>query len=55
LELSDELNYRIAYIPKVKEAKEKYCSACRRCEYACPDWCIYVLDDEKTQGERAKT
>ncbi|MFW9942886.1 MAG: 4Fe-4S dicluster domain-containing protein [Candidatus Thorarchaeota archaeon] len=55
LELSDELNYRIAYVPKVKEGKAKYCTGCRRCELACPDWCIYVLDEEKTSNEKAKT
>ncbi|MFX1572421.1 MAG: 4Fe-4S dicluster domain-containing protein [Promethearchaeota archaeon] len=55
LEISDELNYRIAYIPKVKEGKEKYCVGCRRCEYCCPDWCIYVLDEEEIQTEKAKT
>lgn len=47
LEMSEELNYRIAYIPQVKEGKAKYCTGCRRCEYCCPDWCIYVLDDEQ--------
>ena len=56
LEISDVLNYRIAYIPKVKEGKGKYCTGCRRCEYCCPDWCIYVLDDEKqNHSEKVKT
>jgi len=54
LELSEELNYRIAYVPKVKEGKANYCTGCRRCEYCCPDWCIYVLEEE-TQAKRAKT
>jgi len=56
LEMGDELNMRIAYIPRVKESKEKYCSACRRCEYSCPDWAIYVLDEEKNNQatEKAK-
>ncbi|MHA1285044.1 MAG: 4Fe-4S dicluster domain-containing protein [Promethearchaeota archaeon] len=47
LEKSDELNMRVAYIPRVKEGKEKYCTGCRRCELNCPDWCIYVIFDEK--------
>ncbi len=38
---------RVAYIPRVKEGKEKYCTGCRRCELNCPDWCIYVIFDEK--------
>ncbi len=56
LEMGDELNVRIAYIPRVKEGKEKYCSACRRCEYSCPDWAIYVLDEGKNNQatEKAK-
>ncbi len=47
---------RISYIPKVKEGKEKYCMACRRCEYGCPDWAIYVLFDEEGESfsEKAK-
>ncbi len=56
LEASEELNYRIAYIPKVKIGKAKDCTGCRRCEYCCPDWCIYVLDDvEKVSNGKAKT
>ena len=48
---------RVSYIPRVKEGKEKYCMACRRCEYGCPDWAIYVLEDEENQNstEVAKT
>jgi NAD-dependent dihydropyrimidine dehydrogenase PreA subunit len=55
LELSNELNMRIAYIPTVKEGKAKYCSACRRCEFACPDWCIYIIDNEELKTTKAKT
>ncbi|GAG09991.1 unnamed protein product [marine sediment metagenome] len=51
LEISDELNMRIAYIPKVKESKEKFCVFCRRCELGCPDWCIYVLDESQNKPE----
>ena len=55
LEITDELNYRIAYIPRVKEGKAKYCTGCRRCELCCPDWCIYVLDEEQeTQTNKAR-
>ncbi len=54
-ELSDELNMRIAYIPQVKGGKGKYCTGCRRCEYGCPDWCIYVLDKEEFKTKKAKT
>ena len=50
LEISDMLNMRIAYIPRVKEGKEKYCVACRRCEYGCPDWAIYVLEEGKSEN-----
>jgi 2-oxoglutarate ferredoxin oxidoreductase subunit delta len=57
LEISDMLNMRVAYIPKVKEGKEKYCAACRRCEYGCPDWAIYILEEEKNENlaEKART
>ncbi|MHA1439034.1 MAG: 4Fe-4S dicluster domain-containing protein [Promethearchaeota archaeon] len=56
LEISKELNMRIAYIPTVKSGKENYCMACRRCEYCCPDWAIYVLfNKEKEKAiEKAK-
>jgi formate hydrogenlyase subunit 6/NADH:ubiquinone oxidoreductase subunit I len=50
------LNYRIFYVPKVKEGKAKYCTGCRRCEYCCPEWCIYVLEEgEENQTGKAKT
>jgi 2-oxoglutarate ferredoxin oxidoreductase subunit delta len=55
LELSDELNMRIAYVPQVKEGKGEYCTGCRRCEYGCPDWCIYVLNEEEIKTKKAKT
>ncbi|MBD3216249.1 MAG: 4Fe-4S dicluster domain-containing protein [Candidatus Lokiarchaeota archaeon] len=57
LEQSDELNTRIAYVPKVKDGKEKYCTGCRRCEFGCPDWAIYVLEEkeENNEPEKAKT
>jgi len=47
---------RVAYIPKVKAGKEKYCTNCRRCEFACPEWCIYVLEEEEENlAEKART
>ncbi|MBA7538004.1 hypothetical protein ES705_30277 [subsurface metagenome] len=50
LEMGDELNMRIAYIPRVKEEKAKYCTACKRCEYGCPDWCIYILQESENEN-----
>ncbi len=47
---------RLAYIPIVKEGKAQYCTGCRRCELGCPDWAIYVLEEENENlAERAKT
>jgi len=48
---------RLAYIPKVKEGKEKFCVSCRRCELGCPDWCIYILDESQNKPviEEVKT
>lgn len=54
LEQSDELNHRIAYIPRIKEGKAKYCTGCRRCELGCPDWAIYVLEEEEKRKEAQK-
>jgi len=45
LEMSDQLNMRVAFLPKVKEGKEKYCTACKRCEYTCPIWAIYIVPE----------
>jgi len=56
LEPGDELNMRVAYLPRVKQGKEKYCTGCRRCEFACPEWCIYVLEKEQEKlAEKAET
>lgn len=47
---------RVAYLPRVKQGKEKYCTACRRCEYSCPEWCIYVIEqEEEKSAEKAET
>ncbi|MHA1679611.1 MAG: 4Fe-4S dicluster domain-containing protein [Promethearchaeota archaeon] len=45
LTMSDELNMRASYIPVVIEGKERSCIFCRRCEFACPVWAIYVGDN----------
>jgi 2-oxoglutarate ferredoxin oxidoreductase subunit delta len=54
LELSDEFNMRAARIPKVKAGKEKSCILCQRCEFACPNWAIYVVDEQKPTGHEQK-
>ncbi len=49
---------RIAYVPRVKEGKEKYCTGCRRCEFGCPDWAIYILkikEENQQEPEKAQT
>ena len=57
MEISDELNFRVTYVPRVKEGKGKYCTGCRRCEYGCPDWAIYVLEEGENDKltEKART
>lgn len=45
LEMGDLLNVRLACVPRARTGKDKYCTFCRRCEYACPVWAIYVLDE----------
>ena len=52
--MGDELNMRIAYTPQVKEGKAKYCTACKRCEYGCPDWCIYIFDESENEPTAKK-
>jgi 2-oxoglutarate ferredoxin oxidoreductase subunit delta len=42
LEVSGEMNARLAYPPKVKEGAE--CYFCQSCEYVCPNQAIYVLE-----------
>ncbi len=57
LEMSGEMNMRAAFIPKVKDGKERSCIMCQRCEYACPAWAIYIVENKlganKTGCERA--
>jgi 2-oxoglutarate ferredoxin oxidoreductase subunit delta len=54
LEIGDELNMRVSYIPRVKEGKDKYCTGCRRCELGCPDWAIYVLDESESSEKKVE-
>lgn len=54
LELSDELNVRLAYPPRVKAGKEPYCIFCKRCEYACPVWAIYVVEENPETESNAE-
>ncbi|HMF31206.1 MAG TPA: 4Fe-4S dicluster domain-containing protein [Candidatus Lokiarchaeia archaeon] len=49
LEMSDELNVRFAYLPRVRQGKEKYCIFCKRCEYTCPVWAIYVVNETESE------
>ena len=53
LELSDELNMRAAYIPRVKDGKERSCILCQRCEFACPAWAIYLIVDQSDSDPEA--
>jgi 2-oxoglutarate ferredoxin oxidoreductase subunit delta len=53
LELSDELNKRGVYPPKLKEENE--CNYCRLCELLCPDFAITVIPDEGEKAEKPKS
>ena len=53
LEMSDELNKRGVYPPKLKEVNE--CNFCRLCELLCPDFCIAVFPDEETEQKETKS
>jgi 2-oxoglutarate ferredoxin oxidoreductase subunit delta len=46
LDMSDEINMRAARLPRVKEGKERSCILCQRCEFACPAWAIYLVDEQ---------
>lgn len=50
LEMSGEVNMRAAFIPRVKEGKERSCVLCQRCEFACPAWAIYIIDEQAGEG-----
>ena len=52
------LRFELVLLKEVvnQNGKESYCTGCRRCEYACPEWCIYILDgEEESSNEKAKT
>ncbi|MBN2151574.1 MAG: 4Fe-4S dicluster domain-containing protein [Candidatus Lokiarchaeota archaeon] len=53
LELSDEYNMRAARVPRVKHGKEVSCILCQRCEFACPNWAIYVVDEQPGEQKPA--
>lgn len=53
LELSDELNKRGVYPPKLKEENE--CNFCRLCELLCPDFAITVIPDENAEPKESKS
>ena len=53
LEMSDELNKRGVYPPKLKEENE--CNFCRLCELLCPDFAITVIPDEEGESKETKS
>ncbi len=53
LEISDELNKRGVYPPRLKEENE--CNYCRLCELICPDFAITVIPDEKKGPKEPKS
>ena len=52
-EISDELNKRGIYPPKLKEVNE--CNNCRLCELLCPDFAITVIPEEEEEPEESKS
>jgi len=53
LELSDKLNKRGIYPPKLKEENE--CNFCKLCELICPDFAIVVVPEEDKDPEEIKS
>ncbi|MFX1293671.1 MAG: ferredoxin family protein [Promethearchaeota archaeon] len=47
LKPSNELNMKLQYPPHLKKSIE--CTFCQSCELVCPDFAIYVLQDESYQ------
>jgi 2-oxoglutarate ferredoxin oxidoreductase subunit delta len=47
LEMSEEINAKGYHPPRAK--KPDQCVACRLCELLCPEFCIYVVEDEASQ------
>ena len=52
LELSDKMNKRGVYPPKLKEYNE--CTFCRLCELLCPDFVLSVTRDEGSDDKEPK-
>lgn len=52
LELTNELNKRGVYPPKLKEENE--CNFCRLCELLCPDFALTVIKEDKEKEEKSK-
>ncbi len=52
-EISDTLNKRGIYPPKLKEDNE--CNYCRLCELLCPDFAITVIPDEEKEPVENKS
>ena len=50
LELSDKLNKRGIYPPRLKEGHG--CTHCRLCELLCPDFAVTVTKDEEEPKEK---
>ena len=53
LELSDKLNKRGIYPPRLKEENE--CNFCKLCELICPDFAIVVVPEEDKDPEEIKS
>ena len=47
LEMSEEINAKGYHPPRAKNPDQ--CVACRLCELLCPEFCIYVVEDEANQ------
>jgi 2-oxoglutarate ferredoxin oxidoreductase subunit delta len=53
LEISDEVNRRGYYIPRV--VNEADCNQCQNCDLYCPDFAIFVeVDEEKKKKRKAR-
>lgn len=46
LETGEEFNAKAYHYPKVKGGMEGSCIACGMCELICPDFAIYVVEQE---------
>ncbi|MBI5001410.1 MAG: 4Fe-4S binding protein [Euryarchaeota archaeon] len=53
LELSDKLNKRGVYPPKLKAENE--CNSCKLCELICPDFAVTVTLDEEKKSKEPKS